>query len=171
MVSRQTGLLLAVLVALSGVSVVGGGAVDATPTLTVENGDDTSYRVTAYTADDVDDALLTNFRVTTPTGDEQLVTFSQLRWPQGYRNVTTTDSIPTQRVTVGPNETLVTNVRPWEPGDVTMYLIEDVGDNETHVWSDLKTCTERQQEHTIRLRDGYEGGSSVCASGLDWLLA
>lgn len=170
MVSRQTGILLAVLVALSGVSVVGGAVIDAPPTLTVANDDNTTYRVTAYTADNQEDALLMNFRVTTPDGDERLVTFSQLVWPDDYRNVTVTDTVPTQRVTVQPGATVERNIGIWEPGDVTIYVIEDVGDDETHVWSDLQTCTERQQEHTVRLRDGYDGGSSVCASGLELLL-
>lgn len=171
MVSRQTGLLLAVLVALSGVSVVGAEVVDAPPTLTVENDDDTTYRVTAYTADSRADALLTNFRVTTPNGDQRLVTYSQLVWPEDYRNVTVTDAVPTQRIPVPPNEDVETRVDVWEPGDVTIYILEDLGADETHVWSRLDTCTDRQQEHTIRLGDGYEGGSSVCAGGLGWLLA
>jgi len=170
MVSRQTGLLLAVLVALSGVSVVGGEVIDAPPTLTVENDDNTTYRVTAYTADSQEEALLTNFRVTTPTGEDRLVTFSQLVWPDDYRNVTVTDPVPTQEVTVAPTEDIETTVGIWAPGDVTIYIIEDVGDDETHVWSDLKTCPERNQEHTIRLRDGYDGGGSSCGSGLDLLL-
>ncbi|MDS0280975.1 hypothetical protein [Haloarcula onubensis] len=168
MVSRQAGLLLAALVALAGVSVVGGEVVDAPPTLTVENDGDTTYRVTAYTVESVEDALLTNFRVTTPAGENRLVTYSQLVWPAGYRNVTVTDSVPSQQVTVPPNEAVETEIRVWEPGDVTIYIIEEP-DDETHVWSDMKACTERQQEHSIRLRDGYEGGGSTCASDLDLL--
>lgn len=170
MVSRRTALLLISVIALSGVSVVGGEVIKAPPTLTVENEDDTTYRVTAYTADSRTQALLMNFRVTTPEGNERLVTLSQLIWPDGYRNVTVTDTVPTQRITVAPNEETTTTIRAWEPGDVTIYLVEDGGNNETHVWTRFDPCPDRQQEHTIRLQDGYSGGSSVCASGIDWLL-
>jgi len=169
MVSRQTGIFLAVLVALSGVSVVGGEVIDGPPTLTVENNDDTTYRVTAYAVDSRDDALLTNFRVTTPAGEGRLVTFSQLVWPDDYRNVTVTDPVPSQEVTVPPTEDIETTIGIWEPGDVTIYIIEDA-DDEAHVWSDLNTCSDRNQDQTIRLRDGYDGGGSSCGSGLDLLL-
>lgn len=170
MVSRQIALLLAALVALGGASVVGGEVVDAPPTLTVENDDNTTYRVTAYTADSRAEAMLTNFRVTMPDGDDRLVTYSQLVWPEDYRNVTVTDTVPTQQFTVGPNEDVERRVGVWEPGDVTILIIEDVGDDERHVWSDLNTCTDRQQEYTVRLQDGYDGGGSTCGSGLGLLL-
>ena len=171
MVSRQTGILLAALVALGGASVVGGAVVDAPPTLTVENDDNTTYRVTAYTADSMDDALLRNFRVTTPDGDDRLVTYSQLVWPEDYRNVTATDPVPTQRITVEPNAVTNATIRRWEPGDVTIYIVEDLGNDERHVWSTLETCQQRQQEHRIRLQNGYDGGGSRCASSFDLFLA
>lgn len=172
MVSRWTSLLFALLVVLSGVSVVGGAVVDLPPTMTVTNDDDTTYGVTAYTVDSRREAMVLNFAVTTEDGDRRLATLSQLVWPSGFRNVTLVDDgVPTERVGVEPNETATMTVDDWTPGDVTVYLVEDLGDDETHVETKIETCPARQQEHSLALRDGGSSGTSVCASSVDWLLA
>ncbi|SEL96788.1 hypothetical protein [Haloferax larsenii] len=171
MVSRRMTFLLAGLVLLSGVSVAASEAIDSPPTFTVSNEDNTTYRVTAYTAESTQAALLMNFEVTTRDGERRLATLSQLIWPDRYRNVTLADDgIPTQRVTVEPGDEVTTTIEAWEPGNVTVYIVEDLGDNETHTMTEIKTCTERQQEHSLTLESDGASGSSVCASSLDWLL-
>lgn len=171
MVSRRTTALLVGLVLLGGLSVAAGEVYDAPPTMTVTNEDDTTYRVTAYTAESRQAALLMNFEVTTRDGERRLATLSQLIWPEGFRNVTLADDgIPTERLTVEPDEEATMTVDGWTPGNVTVYVIEDLGDNQTHVQTKIETCTERQQEHTLTLEDSGSSGSSVCASSVDWLL-
>ena len=171
MVSRRTIVLLAGLVLLSGGSVAAGAVIDAPPTMTVANEDDTTYRVTAYTAETVQTASLMNFAVTTEDGERRLATLSQMIWPEGFRNVTLVDDgIPTQRITVEPGEEVTTTIDGWTPGNVTVYIVEDLGDNETHVHTEIKTCTDRQQEHSLTLEDSGSSGSTVCASNVDWLL-
>lgn len=171
MASRRTIVLLTGLILLSGLSVAAGEAYDAPPTLTVTNEDDTPYRVTAYTAEDRQAALLMNFAVTTEDGERRLASLSQLIWPDGFRNVTLVDDgIPTQRITVGPGDEVTTTIDGWTPGNVTVYIVEDLGENETHVQTVLKTCTKREQEHSLTLEPDGSSGFSVCSSSVDWLL-
>lgn len=167
MASRRTIALLVSLVLLSGFSFAAGEAIDAPPTLTVANEDDTTYRVTAYTVEDRQTALLMNFEITTDDGERRLAPLSQLIWPEGFRNVTLADDgIPTQRITVEPGDDVTTTVDGWTPGNVTVYVVEDVDNNETHVRTHSKTCTERGQEHSLTLEASGGSGSSVCASTL-----
>jgi hypothetical protein len=171
MVSRRTTVVLAGLILLSGLSIVTGAVIDAPPTLTVANEDDTTYRVTAYTVEDRQTALLMNFVVTTEDGDQRLATLSQLIWPEGFRNVTLVDDgIPTQRITVEPGEEVTTTIDGWTLGNITVYIVEDLGNNETHVLTEIKTCTEREQEHGLTLKGSRVSGFSSCASSVDWLL-
>lgn len=171
MTSRQTIVLLAGLVLLSGLSFAAGEVIDAPPTLTVANEDNTTYRVTAYTVEDRQTALLMNFEVTTEEGKRRLATLSQLIWPEEFRNVTLADDgIPTQRITVGPGDDVTTTIHGWTPGNITVYVVEDLGNNETHVRTDIKTCTGRGQEHSLTLEDSGGSGSSVCAPGLVYQL-
>ena len=172
MVSQRLTALLAVLVLLSGVSVVAGEVIDSPPTMTVTNEDTTTYRVTAYTTESLQTALLLNFAVTTRDGERRLATLSQLVWPEGYRNVTLVDEgIPTRQVTVEPGEEATMTVSKWTPGNVTVYVVEDLGDDETHVQTEIESCSQRGQEHTLTLTDSGSSGSAVCASSVDWLLA
>jgi hypothetical protein len=62
-------------------------------------------------------------------------------------------------------------VSEWTPGNVTVYLVEELGENETHVQTEVETCPQREQEHTLTLTESGSSGSSVCASSVDWLLA
>jgi hypothetical protein len=172
MVSRRIAALLVLLVLLSGASVVAGDVLTSPPTMTVTNEDTTTYRVTAYTTDSRQTAMVMNFAVTTRDGERRLVTLSQMIWPEGYRNVTLVDDgVPTQQVTVAPGEEASMTVIEWTPGNVTVYVVEDLGDNETHVQTEIETCTKREQEHTLTLTQSGSSGSSVCASSVDWLLA
>jgi hypothetical protein len=172
MVSQRIAALLALLVLLSGASVVAGDVITSPPTMTVTNEDTTTYRVTAYTTDSLQTAMLLNFAVTTEDGERRLVTLSQMVWADRYRNVTLVDDgIPTRQVTVEPGEDASMTVSEWSPGNVTVYIVEDLGDNEAHVQTEIETCTKREQEHTLTLERGGSSGSSVCASSVDWLLA
>ena len=172
MVSQRITVLLAILVLSSGVSVVAGDVITSPPTMTVTNEDNTTYRVTAYTTESLQTALLMNFAVTTRDDERRLTTLSQMVWPEGYQNVTLVDDgIPTRHVTVEPSEEEKMTVADWTPGNVTVYVVEDLGDNETHVKTEIETCTQREQEHTLTLEENGSSGSSVCASSMDWLLA
>ncbi|WP_135305033.1 hypothetical protein [Haloarcula amylovorans] len=170
MAPRQTALLLAGLLLLNGVSVAAGEVYDGPPTVTVTNEDTTTYRVTAFTADSRQSALLTNFAVTTKDGDRRLAPLSQMVWALEFRNVTLVDDVSTQQFTVEPNETVTTTIESWTPGDVTVYVVEDLGDDELHVKTEIETCPQRQQEHSMTLESGGSSGTSVCASSVDWLL-
>jgi hypothetical protein len=171
MVSQRIAALLALLVLLSGASVVAGDVITSPPTMTVTNEDTTTYRVTAYTTDSLQTAMLLNFAVTTEAGERRLVTLSQMVWAEGYRNVTLVDDgIPTRQVTVAPGEKASMTVTGWTPGNVTVYVVEDLGDNDTHAQTEIETCTKRGQEHTLTLTERGSSGSSVCASSVDWLL-
>lgn len=171
MVSRRVTVLLAGLVLASGLSVVGGAVVDAPPTFTVTNTADTPHQVTTHTAESLQSAMLMNFAVTTESGDRRLVTLSQLVWPEGFRNVTLADrDVPTQEVTIEPGEETTTTIGGWTPGDVTVYIVEDLGDDETHVLTEIETCAQRQQTHTLTIEEDGFSGSSICASSYDWLL-
>ncbi|WP_225741335.1 hypothetical protein [Halorussus halophilus] len=118
MAPRRTTVILAGLVLLSGLSVAAGEVIDSPPTMTVTNEDDTTYRVTAYTAESRQTAMLTNFAVTTRDGERRVATLSQLYWPDGYRNVTLADGgIPTRQLTVEPGDTKQMTVEEWQPGN------------------------------------------------------
>ncbi|WP_198665752.1 hypothetical protein [Haloprofundus halophilus] len=69
MVPRRIRIFLVLLILFSGFSIAAGALIDAPPTLTVENEDDTTYRITAYTTDGLQEALLMNFAVTTEDGE------------------------------------------------------------------------------------------------------
>lgn len=171
MVSRRFALLSAVLLATA-VAVAGVGVVMGTPepVLTLENDDTAAYHVTAYTVDDQDEAGYLNFEVTTREGNRRLVTYADLVWPDGYRNVTLVDEgVNRQTFVVGPNETTTKPVEGWTRGDVTIYVIER-GDERTHEWSRTVTCGNRGQEHELRFdADSGTGGATVCAGGFGWL--
>lgn len=172
MVSQRTAALLALLVLLSGASVGAGDVVTAPPTMTVTNEDTRTYRVTAYTTESQQTAMSMNFAVTTREGERRLVTLSQMVWPEGYTNVTLVDDgIPTRQVTVDPGDEATMTVSEWTPGNVTVYVVEELGETETHVQTEVETCTQREQEHTLTLEENGSSGSSVCASSVDWLLA
>ncbi|RRJ31404.1 hypothetical protein [Halocatena pleomorpha] len=171
MVSRRTIIFIAGLILLSGLSMIAGEAVDAPPTMTATNDGDTTYRVTAYTVEDRRTALLMNFAVTTRDGERRLATLSQLIWPDGFRNVTLADDgIPTQGISVDPGEAVTTTIDGWTPGNVTVYVVEDLGNNETHVRTSLETCTKRGQEHHMTFEENGGGRTSVCGSSIDRLL-
>lgn len=172
MAPRTTTLLLVGLVALSGLSVAAGAVIDAPPTLTVENERNSTHEVTAYTVAESESPMQTNFAVTTDDGDRRLVALEQLYWPGEFRNVTLADDeIPSQRVTVAPGENVTTTVDAWTPGNVTIYIAEDLGADREHVHTRIVSCTERQQEHRITLEDGGASGGYTCASSLGWFLS
>lgn len=171
MVARRFAILLSMLLLL-GAILVGVTATVGTPepVVTLENDDDVTYHVTAYTVDDQDAAGYLNFEVTTEAGDRKLVTYADLVWPSGYRNVTLLDEhVNRQSFVVGPNETTTKTVEGWTRGDVTVYVIES-GADRTHTWSRTVTCRDRGQEHGLRFsEDGGSGGSTVCAGGIGWI--
>jgi|GEM_PF-1230512 len=171
MASRTTTLLLTGLVVLSGLSVAAGAVIDAPPTLTVENERNTTHEVTAYTIAQSESPMQLNFAVTADDGDRRLVTLEQLYWPGEFRNVTLADQgIPAQQVTVDPGENVTTTIDAWTPGNVTIYIAQDLGANREHVHTRIVSCTEREQNHRITLKDDGASGGYTCASSLDWFL-
>ncbi|GAA5433941.1 hypothetical protein [Haloarcula japonica] len=135
------------------------------PTLTVENNDTTAYQLSAYTVESSEQAMYMNFEVTTRDGERRLKTLSQLVWPDGDRNVTfADDGVPIQQITVAPGETVTTTIDGWARGDVTVYLGEKISDNETHVYTRMRTCPRTGQKHSVTFKeDGGISGSSLCA--------
>lgn len=170
MVARRPAILLAVL--LLGVALVGGAVAlgSPEPVVTIENGDNVSYRVTAYTVEDTDEAGYLNFEVTTDDGDRRLVTYADLVWPSGYRNVTPVDDdVNSQSFVVEANETTTESVEGWSAGDVTVYVIER-GANRTHTRSRTIDCGKRGQEHGFEFTDESDSsGSTLCANGIGWV--
>lgn len=165
MVSRRTIALLLGLALVNGYILYDTAAGPSQPTLTVENNDTTAYHVSAYTVDSREEAMYMNFAVTTRDGEHRLKTLSQLVWPDSDRNVTLADDgIPTQQITVAPGETVTTSIDGWTRGDVTVYLGEMTGDNETHVYTRIRTCPRTGQEHSVTFKkDGGISGGSICA--------
>ncbi|RQG95067.1 hypothetical protein [Natrarchaeobius chitinivorans] len=169
MVRRLAILLAAVLLA---VSLVGFAAATGTPepVVTIENEDDVSHHVTAYTIEDMDTAGYLNFEVTTEDGEQRLVSFADLVWPNYDRNVTLVDEgIASHEIEVDPGENTTTALEGWEHGDVTIYVVEE-GENRTHVSTRPVTCESRGQEHRLTLSDGSGMSSSaICGGGISWL--
>ncbi|SDR05093.1 hypothetical protein [Natronobacterium texcoconense] len=170
MVSRRSVLLALVLL---GAVLVGVGFATGTPepVLTIENDDNVSYQVTAYTVEDLDAAGYLNFEVTTDDGEQRLVTYNDLVWTTSYQNVTLVDEgVNSQSFTVGPNETTTGVVDGWSHGDVTLYIVES-DDDETRTWSRTVTCDSRGQDHGLRMAaDSGGGGSTHCGGGFGWMI-
>ncbi|WP_434531594.1 hypothetical protein ACODNH_21705 (plasmid) [Haloarcula sp. NS06] len=165
MVSRRTIALLLGLALVSGYVLYDTASGPSQPTLTVENNDTTAYQVSAYTVESREEAMYMNFEVTTRDGEHRLKTLSQLVWPDSDRNVTLADDgIPTQQTTVAPGETVTTTIDGWTRGNVTVYLVEKIDDNETHVSTRIRTCPRTGQQHSLTFEeDGGIGGFSTCA--------
>ncbi|MFC7068641.1 hypothetical protein [Halobaculum lipolyticum] len=170
MVHRRTASLLAVLGLLAVASVVAGAAVDAPPTATFTNEAGTTYRVTAFAVADTREASLTNVRVTDLDGERRPTTVGELRWPARYRSVELADDgLDARRIRVAPGEETTVTVGTWEPGDVTVFLVEELRGNETVARARIESCPQRQQEHGLTFETGGGSGYSTCASSLDWL--
>lgn len=164
MVSRRTIALLLGLAFVSGYVLYDTVSGPSQPTLTVENNDTTAYQVSAYTVESREQAMYMNFEVTTRDGEHRLKTLSQLVWSDRDRNVTLADDgIPTQQITVAPGEKKTTTIDGWTRGNVTVYLVEKLGDNETHVYTRIQTCPRRGQEHSLTFEEDGTSGSSTCA--------
>ncbi|WP_406600216.1 hypothetical protein [Haloarcula terrestris] len=165
MVSRRTIALLLGLALVSGYVLYDTAAGPSQPTLTVENNDTAAHQVSAYTVDSREEAMYLNFAVTTTDGGHRLKTFSQLVWPDSDRNVTLADDgVPTQQITVAPGETATTTIDGWTRGDVTVYIGEKIGENETHVYTNIRTCPRTGQEHSVTFEeDGGISGGAICA--------
>jgi len=163
--------LLGLLVVLATASVLGGIVVDAPPTVSIENEDDSAQRVTVFTVESPQKARLTNVRITGEDGERRLTTVSRLAWPQPVENLTVADAgVPTRQVTVAPSEEREFAVDAWQPGNVTVLLVEDLGPDGDHRLTEINTCTQRQQEISRTLERSGSSGSSSCASTLDWLI-
>lgn len=163
MVSRRTMALLLGLALVSGYVLYDTVSGPAQPTLTVENNDTTAYRLSAYTVESREKAMYMNFEVTTRDGAHRRKTLSKLVWSDRDRNVTLADNgIPAQHITVEPGETVTTTIDEWDRGDVTVYLAEELQDNETHVYTKIDTCTKPGQEHRLTFEEDGTSGSSTC---------
>lgn len=170
MVSRRSllvgGALLLAVILVSGSLGIG----TPEPMVTLENEDNATYHVTAYTVKDADTAGFLNFEVTTGDGDRRLVTYEELVWPGEYRNVTLVDDgVNTRSFVVEPGETTTGTIDGWSRGDVTVYIVER-GSEKEHAGSRTITCGRRGQTHSLTLEPSGSGGSSTCTGGFGWLL-
>jgi hypothetical protein len=164
MVSRRTIALLLGLALVSGSVLYDHVSGPTQPTLTVENNDTTAYQLSAYTVESREKAMYMNFEVTTRAGERRLKTLSQLVWSDRDRNVTLADDgIPSQHITIRPGEKVTTTIDGWTRGNVTVYIVEEIGTNETHVYTAIKTCTRTGQEHSLTFEGDGTSGTSTCA--------
>ena len=163
MVSRRTIALLLGLALVSGYVLYDTTSGPAQPTLTVENNDTTAYQLSAYTVASRERAMYMNFEVTTRAGERRLKTLSQLVWSDRDQNVTLADEgIPAHHITVTPGEKVTTTIDGWTRGNVTVYIVEEIRNNETHTYTWIKTCTRPGQEHTLTFDEEGTSGSSTC---------
>ena len=163
MVSRRKIVVLLGLALVSGYAMYDTVSGPSQPKLTVENNDTTTYQVSSYTVESREQAMYMNFEVTTKDGEHRLKTLSQLVWTDWDRNMTLADDgIPTQQITVAPGEKMTTTIDGWERGDVTVYLVEKIDDNETHVSTRIQTCPRTGQEHSLTFKEDGTSGSSTC---------
>lgn len=155
-------LLVVVLVAtLAGCSVL---SVGGPPTVTVENQDDATYRVTAYAVPDVDRPSDLTFRATTEAGDRRSIDAGALQSGAPYRNVTVAGAARNQRFTVSPRSTISTTIDVWNASTATVYIVETTDGNESLVGSEIITCKRGGQEHSLTIADGFKKrASSTCA--------
>lgn len=159
-----------------GILVVGGfivalaiGVGTPEPTVALENQDDETHYVTAYTVPDEDAAGYLNFEVTTDDGERQLVTYADLVWAGHYENVTLVDEgVDAQTFVVEPGETKHGVVDGWSSEDVTVYVNER-GSQREHVTSRTVSCGSRGQSHSFTLEESGSGGSVSCAGGFGWI--
>ncbi|SEH64280.1 hypothetical protein SAMN05192561_11828 [Halopenitus malekzadehii] len=172
MVSRRSLLVgSALLLVLLGVVLTSGtlGLGTAEPVVTLENQDDATYYVTAYTVEDADAAGFLNFEVRTEDGERRIVTYEELVWPGEYRNVTLVDDgIDGRSFVVEPGETTTKTIDGWSRGEMTIYIVER-GPERNHTSSRTITCGRRGQTHSLTLEPTGSGGSSTCAGGFGWL--
>lgn len=162
---------LVVLLLLIGVVGVGSATIDAPPLATFTNEDEDTYRITVFTPPDLQTAYSTAIAVTSPDGDRQTETVTDIEYHEQYRNPSVADkNIETSSFTIEPGDEVTINVQSWEPGDVTVYLIEEQMGNKSYTRTDIVTCTARQQRHSWTFEVGGGSGSSSCGSPLEWLL-
>ena len=169
MVPRRLLLLGGALVLAGFIAALAIGVGTPEPTVTLENQDNETHYVTAYTVPDEDAAGYLNFEVTTDDGERQLVTYEDLVWAGYYQNVTpVNEGVNTQTFVVEPGETKHDFVDGWSSGDVTVYVNER-GSQREHVTSRTISCGSRGQSHSFTLQESGSGGSYTCAGGFGWL--
>lgn len=155
-------LLVVLLVAtLAGCSALSGGN---PPTVTVENQDNATYRITAYAVSDVDRPSDVRFRATTEDGDRRSIDAGSLQSGSPYWNVTVAGPARSQQFTVSPHATISTTIDVWNASTATVYIIEATDENESLVGGEIVTCQRGGQEHSLTIADGFKKrASSTCA--------
>lgn len=124
------------------------------PEVTVTNGDDTAYRVTAYTVGGAPDPDSLTFRATLPDGSRRTVPTRDVTLGGPYTNVTLeTPNVTRQVVTVPPRTTVNATVEAWTHGRGTVYVIEQRATGAL-VTVEVVDCDRGGQRHALTIRDG-----------------
>jgi hypothetical protein len=148
-------LAVALLVAL--VTLAGCAALSPTgaPLLTVDNRDDTEYRLSVYALPDVENPGDLTVRATDGNGDRRSVSPADLRTSGSYRNVTLegTDVTP-RHITLRAAANTSAAINVWNPGDATVYVIETTDGTASLVGVHVVTCGTNDQEHATTIANG-----------------
>lgn len=151
MVSRARLALLVVLASSAGCPALSSGE---PPALTVDNRDETQYRLTVFAVPDVDHRTDVAFRATTEAGDRRYVGLADLQSGAPYADVTLADAGGHRRhLPVPPASNVTVSVDEWNPGAAWGYLLER--DDESLVAADVITCERYGQEARATVTDGF----------------
>lgn len=154
-------LLVALLTVLAGCTALTTGE---PPTLTVDNRDETRYRLTVFALPNVDDPTDVTFRATTEAGDRRSVGLADLKSGAPYRNVTLpADADGSQHLAVPAASNTTTTVDAWDRGAAWGYVLERV-DDESVVGVGVVTCERGGQHANVTIADGYVRRSSRSCS-------
>jgi hypothetical protein len=150
-------LLVALLTVLAGCTALTTGD---PPTLTVDNRDETRYRLTVFALSTVDDPSDVTVRATTGAGDRRSVGLADLKSGAPYRNVTLPAGADgSHQLAVPAASNTTTTVDAWDRGDAWGYVLERT-DDESVVGVDVVTCERGGQRASVTIADGYERRSS-----------
>jgi hypothetical protein len=158
---RRTVLLVAVvaLVVLAGCTALSS---TGAPLLTVDNQDETEYRLTVYTLSDPGDADSLTFRATDAEGDNRSVETAALRGNTSFRNVTLhTDPDAASRVTVRAGTVTTAAINIWDSGAATVYVVETADGTASLAGVQVIPCGSSDQEHELTVADGTISGRDV----------
>lgn len=126
-------------------------------TMTVENQDDTQYRLTAYVVPDADGAADVPIRATTEDGDRRYVAPSDLQSGAPYRNVIVEENeIRSQQLVVPPTGSISTTVEIYKSGSPMIYIVESTDGNESLIGIEFVTCEGDARDHHMIISDGFK---------------
>jgi hypothetical protein len=159
MYRRVLPVVVVALVTLAGCSVV---SPTGAPLLTVENRDDTDYRLTVYVLLDSGSADNLTFRATNTVGANRSVGAAALRGNTSFRKVTLdADAAAVNRVAVRGGGNTTAAINTWDPGATMVYVMETADETASLAGVQVITCGSRDQEHRFTVAGGAITGRSL----------